>query len=339
MQLHGTFASNDAVLAPVIEAEDTATRNEAIADVITRRARGVILHVLGPYRRSGFALSPQDFDDIASTVSLRLVTKLRALTTEAPGEPIERFDDYVAGLTLNAAYDFFRRRYPKRARLKNRLRYIMKADRRLAMWGPSETNVAGLVAWRGRGNAVDPGEMLRRDATAAMLDSAHPADAVTAILASIGAPVRFDDLVRIAAELWSVVDLREASGGLPSTPATQLSDAESRQTLCAVWREIRELPVPQRCALLLNLREGQEGNAVALLVTAGIATLPEIAAALQMSVPELAEIWGRLPVDDRIIAERLGLTRQQVINLRKSARSRLERRLANMRRVSTSCPS
>src|SRR5436309_11581924 len=139
MQLHGTFASNDAVLAPVIEAEDTATRNEAIADVITRRARGVILHVLRPYRRSGFALSPQDFDDIASTVSLRLVSKLRALT-EAPGEPIERFDDYVAALTFNAAYDFFRRRYPRRARLKNRLRYIMKADRRLAMWGPLEAS-------------------------------------------------------------------------------------------------------------------------------------------------------------------------------------------------------
>jgi hypothetical protein len=337
MQLHGTFANNDTVLVPVIEAEDTAARNEAIADVITRRARTVIAHVLGPYRRSGFALSPQDFDDIASSVSLRLVSKLRALT-EAPVEPIERFDDYVAALTFNAAYDFFRRRYPKRARLKNRLRYIMKADRRLAIWGPPESSVAGLAAWRGRGNVV-PGEKLRRDATAAMLDSAHPADAVTAILASIGAPVRFDDLVRIAAELWSVVDLREASGGPSSTPATQLSDAESRQTLRAVWREIRELPPPQRCALLLNLREGQEGNAVALLVTSGIATLPEIAAALQMSVSELAEIWGRLPVDDRIIAERLGLTRQQVINLRKSARSRLERRLANMRRVSTSCPS
>jgi|SRR6266850_2143484 len=338
MQIYGTFANNDAVLAPVIEAEDTAARNEAIADVITRRARAVITRVLGPYRRAGFALAPQDVDDITSTVSLRLVSKLMALT-DAADEPIERFDDYVAALTFNTAYDFFRRRYPKRARLKNRLRYIMKADRRLAMWGPPEASIAGLAAWRGHGSAVDPGEMLRRDATVAMLDSAHPADAVTAILASIGAPVRFDDLVRIAAELWSVVDLREAWGGQPSTPATQLSDAESRQTLRTVWREIRELPAPQRCALLLNLREGQEGNAVALLVTSGTATLPEIAAALQMSVSDLAEIWGRLPVDDRIIAERLGLTRQQVINLRKSARSRLERRLANMSDRSTSSPS
>src|SRR5205814_5341170 len=104
---------------------------EAIADVVTRRARTVIARVLAPYKRSGFALSPQDVDDIASTVSLRLVGKLMALA-ETAGEPIESFDDYVATLTFNTAYDFFRRLYPKRARLKNRLRYIMSRDERLA---------------------------------------------------------------------------------------------------------------------------------------------------------------------------------------------------------------
>src|SRR5207244_2363618 len=111
---------------------------------------------------------------------------------------------------------------------------------------------------------------------------------------------------------------------------------ESRDTLRMVWKEIRELPARQRCALLLNLREEEEGNALALLVTSGIATLQEIAAVLEMSVSELAEIWASLPVDDRTIAERLGLTRQQVINLRKSARARLARRIANMRHSSTS---
>jgi hypothetical protein len=52
-----------------------------------------------------------------------------------------------------------------------------------------------------------------------------------------------------------------------------------------------------------------------------------------MSMAELSEIWGRLPVDDHTIAERLGLTRQQVINLRKSARARLARRMASLNRA------
>ena len=46
-----------------------------------------------------------------------------------------------------------------------------------------------------------------------------------------------------------------------------------------------------------------------------------------MPAPELAALWPDLPLEDAAIAERLGLTRQQVINLRKSARARLGRRM------------
>jgi len=327
MASHHMFAANnDSVLASVIEADGTAARNDAIADVIAYRARTVIDRVLGPYRRSGFTLSPEDLDDIASSVSLRLLRKLRAVAET--GEVIERFDDYVAALTFNTAYDYLRRRYPRRARLKNRLRYVTTRDRRLAMWGAPDAMLTGLAAWRGRRDVADVTSMQRHTATAEMLDSAHPAEAVIAILDAAGAPVRFDDLVRVVAELWSVVDLREAPGSEGWTPPTQLATVESRQTLRLVWDEIRNLRPQQRCALLLNLREGEEGNAVALLVVAGIASLAEIAATLEMPVVDLAELWGRLPIDDRAIAERLGLTRQQVINLRKSARARLARRMA-----------
>ncbi len=40
-----------------------------------------------------------------------------------------------------------------------------------------------------------------------------------------------------------------------------------------------------------------------------------------------AELWNQLPLDDAAIAELLDLTRQHVVNLRKSARKRLTRRL------------
>jgi hypothetical protein len=42
----------------------------------------------------------------------------------------------------------------------------------------------------------------------------------------------------------------------------------------------------------------------------------------------MAAVWNELPLEDAVIAERLGATRQQVINLRKCARARLSRRLA-----------
>ena len=46
-----------------------------------------------------------------------------------------------------------------------------------------------------------------------------------------------------------------------------------------------------------------------------------------MTLEEFGEIWNELPLDDKRIAALLGLTRQQVINLRKSARERLTRRM------------
>jgi len=61
----------------------------------------------------------------------------------------------------------------------------------------------------------------------------------------------------------------------------------------------------------------------------GVASLRVVAEALEMSAPALAGIWNDLPLDDAAIAGRLGLTRQQVINLRKSARERLARRMKN----------
>jgi hypothetical protein len=80
----------------------------------------------------------------------------------------------------------------------------------------------------------------------------------------------------------------------------------------------------------------------------GIASIRAIAAALEMPAAELSVLWGRLPIDDNAIAERLDCTRQQVVNLRMSARKRLSHRLgtpdsprnsgnkANLRDVSAS---
>ena len=76
-----------------------------------------------------------------------------------------------------------------------------------------------------------------------------------------------------------------------------------------------QLPVRQRVALLLNLRDEHGGSAVAMLPILRIATIPQIAEALEMSDEELAILWNELPVEDAVIGKRLGATRQQVSNL------------------------
>jgi hypothetical protein len=80
-------------------------------------------------------------------------------------------------------------------------------------------------------------------------------------------------------------------------------------------------------ALLLNLREADGRGCLALFPGTGVASLRQIADALEFPAERFAELWPRLPLDDATIAGLLELTRQQVINLRKSARERLARRL------------
>jgi hypothetical protein len=67
---------------------------------------------------------------------------------------------------------------------------------------------------------------------------------------------------------------------------------------------------------------------VVLFPLTGVATFDEIAVAMEMPAAALTELWPRLPLADLEIARTLHLERQQVINLRKSARARLQRRIA-----------
>src|SRR5437016_5095104 len=99
---------------------------------------------------------------------------------------------------------------------------------------------------------------------------------------------------------------------------------EARQSLARIWSEILLLPLPQRIALLLGLRESHGVSAIPMFIFSGIATLDEIAAAMAMTRPQLETIWNDLPLDDAAISGRLGVRRSQVTNLRKAARERLD---------------
>ena len=100
-----------------------------------------------------------------------------------------------------------------------------------------------------------------------------------------------------------------------------------RAEIQQLWKEVLELPPRQRMALLLNLRGERGENVVLLLPLARVASLQDIAAALEIPVGRLAEIWTDLPLSDEMIATMLGVTIHQVSNLRGAARARLKRRM------------
>jgi DNA-directed RNA polymerase specialized sigma24 family protein len=308
------------LLAAVVSLDDDASRERAIETLLVDHAQRTIRRVLLSNRQ---IIQAQDFDDVTSSVNLRIVRRLRLLDQE----PIDSFDDYVATITYNVVYDFLRSRYPQRMRLKNRVRYALSRDQRFAIWETHSGTAAGFAAWGGR----EPGRPPASPASIVAGTSGDPkrtAKAIAAVFAHTGAPLLLDDLIDLLAEAWNVRDLHVVPAEIATTQAASpAAQYESRQYLTSLWNEVRMLRPAQRAALLLNLRDGDGRNALALLVLARIATTAQIAEAAGITPLRMTELWSDLPLDDLSIASMLGCTRQQVINLRKAARERLGRRM------------
>ena len=163
-----------------------------------------------------------------------------------------------------------------------------------------------------------------------------PVELLTAIFERAAHPVEFERLVALAAEFWQITDSPLESVDNPErepdkesinlTPGVDVL-LEQRLYLEKLWSEVCELPVLQRAALLLNLRDAQGGSAIFFIPHLGIASQKQIAEILGLPEQEFSTLWNDLPLDDARIAEMFGVTRQQVINLRKTARERLVRRM------------
>jgi hypothetical protein len=318
----------DPFLVPLVEAADDAERRSAIERIVLS-AHPLIEQIVA---RSRLLLRDDEVDDVVSTINYLLVRRLGDIVNGAAA--IQRFHDFVAAVTYRAIYGMMRRRFPQRTRLKNRLRYALTRTPRLALWGTPGEPAGGLREWAGQRCGLAPARLSRNEVPAAALDPRHAPQAVEAIFRTVGHPLLLDDLVDVAAQLWGVTDaaspVADDAVGYEDAGAERL--LTSRQDLTLLWEEIRALPADQRAALLLNMREEGGGNGLALLVLTGIATFDAVAESLGVTAEQLAELWSALPLQDLRIASMLGVTRQQVINLRKAARARLTRRVASRER-------
>src|SRR5260370_27208504 len=140
--------------------------------------------------------------------------------------------------------------------------------------------------------------MKRPDLTAATVD----------LVAAIGGPVDFETFVGAAAAAAGVVEPRRVGDPavLPSRELDHDLIIDQQRFLARVWKEVGELPVRQRIALLLNLRDATGVGVLWLLPIAGVATIRQIAQLLELQEAEFAALWPDMPLDDRNIAPRLG---------------------------------
>lgn len=272
----------------------------------------------------------QDALELVGDVRVTLLVEARR--TGPLNGLIRNFGAYAATVTSNACYQYLRSRFPQRTRLRNKLRYILTHNTKFALWKSLEGRwLCGIAAWSGRERQVAPTGGTDRS----KLSGNEPENIVSivhALFLKSGGPTLFDDLVNHVSNVCGLVEpyeFSEDSDRLRDTAAdpglTADRTVELRSRLNALWSAILGLPTQHRQALLLNLRDGGGDNLLAALPLSGVASIREIATAMDMTFEQLADIWNSLPWDDLRIANHLGLSRQQVINLRQTARAKLTR--------------
>ena len=352
-EVRSGYQKFDPILVPYLRATSESESERSAEQLILVHARPVVQDIIqyklsGSLDRSNSNNDYQDAEDVCSEVSLELLAWLRRVKADPENNATRNFRGFVAVVAYRACAAYLRKKHPHRLSLKNRIWYTATHHSDFALWKDSEGEwLCGFSAWENKETLSVPARLLtlrnnpsefKETALAGDLWRMSTSDMMAAIFAWVETPVKLNDLIYVIADLWGIRDQpasnQSREEGRDSQhdrfAATQISFAteiEQRVFLQRVWAEVAQLPRPQRCALLLNLTESPGHGVIALLPILGIASVREIAETLGFTQEQLAEIWNSLPLNDEAIASHLGVTRQQVINLRKSARERLVRRL------------
>jgi RNA polymerase sigma factor (sigma-70 family) len=331
------------LLSPTRDDEVEQFLSQLIATHAEPVIKGIIRHKL--HLNSHRGIERSDADDIHQEAVMQLLVALQRLRRQPAAHPVGDLRGLTAVIAHRACSRWLRRRFPERHALKNRLSYLFTRHRSFALWrAPNGRLMAGLAMWQGQKGAAedqvdrlfDDEELLSRIRLLRSWKQAEWGGALTAIFNRLGAPIEIDRLVGALSRLLQVEDRPiESIDQIEDIGRLEISDGRpdaARQTerrifLQRLWEEVRQLPLNQRTALLLSLRDQEGRGCLALFPALGIATFRQIAEALELSAEKLAELCNGLPLEDARIAEILRLTQRQVINARKSARQRLTRRL------------
>jgi RNA polymerase sigma factor (sigma-70 family) len=342
----------DELLQSFLQAADETMSQSLVARLINECANPLIKEIIGYKMRASFdeASDKQESEDVYNNVLISLLTRLRLAKLQPENNLINNFRSYVATITYNACANLLREKYPQRHILKNRLRYFLTHETGFALWENEQREwYCGFETWQASRKplaGLQQLQSLRENLKQSLLsgyvvENLHRTklkELLTTVFNQLEQAIEIDELVKLVAEICGLqekatpIDNDETtsanlSESLPDKRSDIEMEFERRAYLQKLWEEICQLPERQRAALLLNLKDAQGGCGMALFPLTGIANFQQLAQVLSITTEELAQLWNDLPLDDVTIAASLGITRQQVINLRKSARERLGRRL------------
>lgn len=323
----------DELLLSYLRSSSEAEAEPILAELISEHATPLIHEIVRYKLRASIdkqTARGADAEEVCSSVLLKVLERLREWRLNPERKPSSGFMDYIAVTTYHACNQYWRDSNPIRNRIKNRLLYLLTSRDEFAIWKKENNWICGFSSWKNRSDLADDQTLDRVNAQGVRTEG--KLEQLRTTLHELNAPVRLNDLVRLIMQIEGInprESQTEEVDNLPDRPQVKSIDEElhHREFLRKLWNEVQQLSERQRKALLLSLRDENGGAILQLFPALEIATLKQLAATLCLNVEEFAEIWKELPLDDLRIGSLLGITRQQVINLRKCARERLSRRL------------
>ncbi len=339
--------NSDPVLIPLLE-EGPDKRKTYLAELISTHAEPVIKKVI--YSR--LSISPDrkdtkeswDAADLCGNAMMQLLSHLSKFSDNPEEHPIRDFRSYTAVVAHHACNQHFREKYPKRTQLSNKLRYLLNHNPDFALWIVDNQAVCGLHIWKNNSPVTRIAESSNplsqlREKLKGDPDPSKLSRLLTSLFQIVKHPLFFDDLLTLMIDMLGIREQRRAEEpkGENENIVEQLEDhrvntaakIEHRLYLKKLWSEMLALPLRQRTALLLSMRDPEGSSVLYLFPLTRITSIAAIAECLKISAEDFAHLWDKLPLEDHDIASLLGLKRQQVINLRRSARERLARRMGH----------
>ena len=273
----------DPLLLPFLGAEGEA--EELLSTLVFETADPVIRGVLRQKLRvsleaSDGSLQNQDALDLAQSIRALLLSELGKLKANPGERVIADFRQYVAVKAYSACADYFRQKHPHRWRLKNALRYQLKQDSRFTIGEDAQGRwVCGLTHWTAEPTQRSVGCADARTffpEGTALVQQLPLNELLEKILTEAGGPLALDQLVGIVAGIkdhpQESYDQDQALIESLFNPAPGMDSVlEQHLYLSTLWEEVCSLPVLQRSALLLNLRDANSDSVIAFVPYLGIA--------------------------------------------------------------------
>lgn len=319
-------------------AEDEALRAGDLLEALMVPAEKIVRRIVEFKLRRGRygsrAGTSTDVEDVCNTALANLISVLARIKSGGDHRHIQNFEDYTASIAFNACGEYFRERRPERYSLANQLRYLLRHEPGLRLWKTrGGLEVCGDAAWEGR-DALSPTSPLR-DALQGWSSKGLSIELLVGMFRASGGPLEFETLVDEVAGLLGIRIIFADAADLDREYSLIRVEPSIEEQLCArqflqrLWTAICGLPLDQRRSLLLNMKDSNGGD-IGVFDWSGVATVQQMAEAIEIPAEDLAKMWNELPINDKRIAKLCGISVQDVINRRSSARKTLKKHMKDL---------